>query len=340
MKVHITNVSGLAGAAGNAQQRVTDIARRYLYVNVLGIFHYPVESDTPEMLRTRLDGILAAISHGDTVIFQLPTWNDIKFDEAFAARLGNYRGVKKIFFVHDVPPLMFENTLGWLGRYIDLYNLADVLIVPSREMEEYLRSNGLKVPKIVVQRMWDFPVEIDQTIVPCFRKRINFAANVTSNYRPFVREWNHDRVELAVTANPGDYEWAKGRNIRFLGWHNNDNLLADALRKSGGFGLLWQDCPWWKEYMKLNASYKRSACLAAGLPIIVSSSTAETEMILRKNLGLVVDSLDEAVDRVASMEEGQYRKMVEDVGKFAQLIQGGYFTKKLLIDSVFRLLYD
>lgn len=46
MKVHITNVSGLAGAAGNAQQRVTDIARRYLYVNVLGIFHYPVESDT------------------------------------------------------------------------------------------------------------------------------------------------------------------------------------------------------------------------------------------------------------------------------------------------------
>ena len=92
--------------------------------------------------------------------------------------------------------------------------------------------------------------------------------------------------------------------------------------------------------MKLNASYKRSACLAAGLPNIVRRTTAETEMILRKNLGLVVDSLDEAVDRVASMEEGQYRKMVEDVGKFAQLIQGGYFTKKLLIDSVFRLLYD
>lgn len=340
MKVHITNVSGLAGAAGNAQQMVTEIAKRYFNMNVLGIFHYPVASDSPEMLRTRLDGILAAVSHGDIVIFQLPTWNDMKFDEAFAARLGNYRGVKKIFFVHDVPPLMFENTLEWLGRYIDLYNQADLLIVPSREMEEYLRSNGLKVQKTVVQRMWDFPVEIDETIVLGFRKRINFAANVTSNYRPFVREWSHDTVELAVTANPGEYDWAKGRNIRFLGWYNDDNLLADALRRSGGFGLLWQDCPWWIEYMKLNASYKRSAYLAAGIPIIVSRSTAEKEMIIRKNLGLVVDSLEEAVDRVNCMEEIQYREMVNAVGAFSRLIRGGYFTKKLLTDSILQLLYN
>ena len=292
------------------------------------------------MLRTRLDGILAAVSHGDIVIFQLPTWNDMKFDEALAARLGNYRGVKKIFFVHDVPPLMFENAIGGLKRYIDLYNQADLLIVPSREMGEYLRAKGLTVQKIVIQRMWDFLVQIDQNIVPEFRKRINFAANVTSNYRPFVREWSCDKVELAVTANPGEYEWAKGRNIRFLGWHNDDNLLADALRKSGGFGLLWQDCPWWIEYMKLNASYKRSAYLAAGIPIIVSSATAEKETILYKNLGLVVDSLDEAVEKVAGMEREQYIKMVESVGSFSQLLREGYFTRKLLTDAVFQLLCE
>lgn len=92
--------------------------------------------------------------------------------------------------------------------------------------------------------------------------------------------------------------------------------------------------------MKLNASYKRSAYLAAGLPVIVGSSTTETETIVHQNLGLVVDSPEEAVERVAHMEEGQYRKMVEDVGRFSQLIRNGYFTRKLLIDAVFQLFYD
>lgn len=340
MKVHITNIYGIGGTAAKAQQMVTEIAKRYLYYNELAIYHYPVGSDSSEMLRTRLDGIMASISHDDIVIFQLPTWNDMKFDEAFAGRLCNYRGVKKIFFVHDVPPLMFENGMGSLKRYIDLYNQADMLIVSSQKMSEFLHANGLTVSKIVIQRMWDFPVEVDQSITPPFRKRINFAANVTSIERPFVRNWNSTEVELAVTANPGEYDWAKNRNIEFIGWHNDDNLLANALRKSGGFGILWQDSPWWIEYMKLNASYKRSAYLAAGLPVIVGSSTTETETIVHQNLGLVVDSPEEAVERVAHMEEGQYRKMVEDVGRFSQLIRNGYFTRKLLIDAVFQLFYD
>lgn len=89
MKVHITNVSGMAGAAGDAQQMVAGIAKKHLHYNVLGIYRYPVESDSLEMLCTCLDGILASVSHGDIVIFQLPTWNGLEFDEALASRLGN-----------------------------------------------------------------------------------------------------------------------------------------------------------------------------------------------------------------------------------------------------------
>ena len=242
MKIHITNVYGQGGTAGKAVQMVADIAKKVLHYNELGIYRYPIESDSCEMLRTRLDGILSAISHGDIVILQLPTWNDMKFDEALATRLDNYRGVKKIFFIHDVPPLMFENGLEQLKRYVDLYNHADLLIVPSYKMGEYLRTKGLSVKKIVIQKMWDFPVVIDQTVIPEFKKRINFAANVISNYRRFVRTWNYDTVELAVTGEPGEYEWAKGRNIRFLGWYNNDNVLIDVLRKSGGFCIFLQGC--------------------------------------------------------------------------------------------------
>lgn len=92
--------------------------------------------------------------------------------------------------------------------------------------------------------------------------------------------------------------------------------------------------------MKLNANYKLSAYLAAGIPVIVGNDIAEKDTIIRKNLGLVVESLDEAVERVESMKEEQYNKMIADVGQFSDLIRGGYYVKKALIEAVFRLLYE
>ena len=69
-----------------------------------------------------------------------------------------------------------------------------------------------------------------------------------------------------------------------------------------------------------------------------SSSVADT--IRRKNLGLAVDSLEEASDQVEHMTEGQYNQMLQDVNSFGNLIRNGYFAKKLLTDAVFNLLYE
>ena len=340
VKIHITNLYGIGGTSGKAQQMVAEIAKRNLHYNELGIYKYPMSSDTPDMLRTRLDGIVASVSHGDIVIFQLPTWNSLRFDETFVSHFNGYRRLKKIFFIHDIPPLMEKKILNELDQYIIFFNRADLIILPSQNMADFLRAKGLTVQKIVIQKMWDAPMDIDFTKKPAFRKRINFAANVVLVPRPFVQNWNNDRVELAVTADPGQYDWAKDRNIRFIGWFNHENPLADALRKSGGFGLLWHDNPVWKEYMKYNVGCKIGTYLGAGLPIIVHNSTSVADTIRRKNLGLTVDSLEEAVDQVEHMTEDQYNQMAQNVDSFGNLIRNGYFAKKLLTDSVFHLLYD
>ena len=101
----------------------------------------------------------------------------------------------------------------------------------------------------------------------------------------------------------------------------------------------WSENEYWKEYTKLNACSKLGLYLAAGLPVIVHNSIPEASTILLKNLGLAVESLDEAVEKIECMRKEEYDQMVRDVGQYGELIRGGFFTKKVLIDAVFNLLF-
>lgn len=342
MRVHITTIHGMryTDTALKAQNRAVRIAQEYLHYNELGIYKYPVHTDSHQMLMARLDGINASISNGDIVVFQFPTWNALEFDEALLKRLKLYKGLRIIIWVHDMQSLMFESNRYLLKRQIEILNQANLLILPSQNMADFLRSEGLTVEKIVLQKMWDFPVTVDYIFTPKFKKIINFAGRpIPKTHKwDFLKEWNYKAVELRITGEKED--WAQGKNISFMGWFNDDTLMVNALRKSGGFGLLWSEDPYWCEYMKLNANYKLSAYLAAGIPVVVNSCIAEKDTIVRKNLGLVVDSLDEAVERIANMSEEEYNKMVADVAVFSELIRQGYFTKKVLTDAVYKLLYD
>lgn len=340
LRAHITNLYGLhlTNTAQKAQHRIAKVAVENLGFNELGIYRYDVSVDSPEMLRTRLDGIISSVEFGDIAILQYPMWNLPSFDETLLDLLSCYKGLKKVVFVHDMWSLTSESHRFILKREVGILNRADLVILPSRQMEDFLRSEGLTVKKTVIQRMWDFPVTIDSLVRPKFGRVINFAGNVMEPKFVFAREWNYDEVELRVTAK--DADWAQGNNIRFLGWFTDDTLLVNALRCSGGFGLLWSEDFYWREYMKMNACYKLSAYLAAGIPVIVWSEIPEKDTIIRKNLGLAVDSLDEAVEKVSAMTQEEYDKMVDDVAVFSELVRGSYFAKKILTDAVFQLLHD
>lgn len=206
-------------------------------------------------------------------------------------------------------------------------------------MVDYLRTEGMTVEKTVIQKMWDCMVSVDETIKPQLKKVINFAGNPNIDPKfAFIQKWDCNDIQMKVTVDDGD--WAQGKNVIFLGWFNNDNLLVNALRRSGGFGLLWSEDSSCREYMKLNANYKLSVYLAAGIPVIVPDDIAEKDTIIHKNLGIVVNSLDEAVERVRCMKEEEYNSMAENVDRFSYLLRNGYFTKKVLTDAVFRLIQE
>ncbi len=239
-------------------------------------------------------------------------------------------------FIHDIPAFMMESQKFSLPHYINIYNQADAVIVPTTNALNILQEAGLKVKKIVIQDFWDHPMKIDTGYKPVFNKTINFAGNPKKF--GFVKKWNSSRVELAVTSNKE--EWMLGKNIKALGWYHLDEELATALRHNGGFGLHWATDDYWSKYMTMNTSYKLSLYLAAGLPVVIPSYISQKDKIIEKNLGIVADSLDDAIEQICSMDESTYYGMVDSIDEFAKLIREGFFTKKAVAEAIFKLFYE
>lgn len=337
MTVHITDLHGMAysSVAQIAQNMVTRIATNELNFDPFTIYFYSWPDEPGDVISARFDGIIAALQDGDTVIVQSPSWHTIEWDQKFFDRISIYHNIKKIIFVEDIPPLMFESKKYMLPQYIDYYNKADVLILASRKLYDYLRVHGLKPKKYVIQHMWDHISQVNPYIIPKNNKVINFAGDPKKF--DFVKDWKSDKVKLNVYSEP--LEGVNNPNITFTHWQD-DPVLINSLRQAGGFGLVWSEEPHWLKYMKLNASYKLSTYLAAGIPLIVNSDTPEKDTIVNKHLGIIADSIDEAVEKVEKMSDMQYNQMKDSIDQFAKLIRGGYFTKRALIEAVFKAQYE
>ncbi|HFR3767091.1 sugar transferase [Streptococcus suis] len=328
MRVYITNLNGHAASstAQIGQNMVTDLAIELGY-REMGIYSYNMATDSPSELSKRLDGIVAGLSHGDVVIFQTPTWNSTEFDERLMAKLKVYQ-IKLVIFIHDVVPLMFESNYYLMKRIISYYNMADVLIAPSQRMIDLLRKEGLTVKKTLVQGMWDHPTKTPQ-LPATFQPLIHFPGSPARF--GFIKQWNYS-IKLTVYSNEeGEYP----EQVTRVPYRPDEQLLLEMSR--GGFGLVWMD-DHDKGYQELYCPYKLGTFLAAGIPVIVQRGIANQEIIEANGLGLVVDSLDEAVEKIQTMTPADYQEFVTRVRSFNPLLRQGYFTKKLLVDAVFNAL--
>lgn len=330
MKLFITCLNGLGGPAQAAQEIVSNVAHQLGFRN-MGVYFYDSSTESFESLSARYDGIIASITRGDVVFFQHPTWNQLKFEEGLIRRIKTYGG-RVVIVVHDVEPLMIESSRFMLMNVIEIFNSAEVLVVPSYAMKHFLQDNGIrKNMKFVVQELWDYPTEMRFPREPEFKKEIHFAGKPSKFL--FPQRWNYNVRLKVYTA-----EQCARENVQVMGWMEPDNLLLELAK--GGFGLVWYGDEYWHQYMKYNNTMKLSTYLAAGIPVIVPRGISNQYLIERNRLGIVVDSLDEAVEKVESMEEAEYREYVRHVRCFAPLIRNGYFIKKFLIDTIQILLRE
>ena len=328
MKAFITCINGMGGAAKEAQDMVADVARQLSFRD-MSIFIYDSREESEESLSSRYDGIIAGISHGDVVFIQYPTWNHIRFEEGLIRRVKAYGG-RIVIVVHDIEALMIESSRFMLGYMIALLNSAEVLVVPSYAMIDFLRDNGIREDmKFVVQELWDYTTDLHFPQDPKLQREIHFAGNPSKFL--FPQQWNFD-VPLKVYTS----EQCTGENVRRMGRMERAGLLLELSK--GGFGLVWYGNEYWHEYMKYNNTIKLSTYLAAGIPVIVPRGISNQYLIEGNHLGFVVDGLGEATERVKKMQEAEYQEYVRHVRSFAPLIRSGYFIKRFLINAMHVLL--
>lgn len=332
MRIHVTNVYGFSirSTVLQSQHEVVDILKD-LCDSEIGLFRYYNEEEPRNELSSRLDGIIARLNAGDIVIFQSPTWNGVDWDNALVDKIKLYGG-RVVFFIQDVPPIQFENNYFLMPYFIDMYNKAEVVVVPSEKMYQRLVEEGLTVKKYVVQKMWDFNVHMDLH-TPSFEKKLYFLGDVSRF--PFFQNWQYDTPLHVFGNHKPDYDYSK---VHFGGWLNKTELLLELSK--GGFGLVWgnQENPKDElDYYKMNCSYKLASYLSAGIPVIVPDYLSNADFVKENNIGFVVSSLEEADKVIQECSEKKYSEMLSSVKNVQYLINNGYFTKKLFVDSLMKL---
>ena len=91
--------------------------------------------------------------------------------------------------------------------------------------------------------------------------------------------------------------------------------LPGVLR--GSFGVVWDGASTatgqgaYGAYMLLNAPHKLSLYLAAGMPVVVWSGSAQADWVRRTGTGLVLDRLTDLPQVISALTEDTYQAMVQ-----------------------------
>lgn len=303
MNTYVTRINGLPSTdmTQYLQNMVAELAHQ-LGCREMGIYRYSADRESTESRNGRLDGIIAGISAGDVVICQFPTGNGLKFERDLVMRLKAY-GARIGIFIQGIEHFEGEGSGSIPQGPVELYNLAEILIVPSLSMWRLLLKNGIKKDmKYVIQEMWDYVTDRCSFGTPNFKKEI-----------PFI---GHERFE-------GLEEW---------GGRKPDELWSESVK--GGWGLVWHKEKTHHEDLNYLLSLSLARYLSMGIPVIVPAGISNQSLIEKNGLGIVAKSLEDASKAVESMKKTEYQEYSRCVEQFAPALRNGFYTRKCLIEAM------
>ena len=330
MKINITYITGVGGAAADAMAQTARVAQE-MGCHGFGIYNNPGYVENEGDRRIRVDGIIASMAWNDVTIFQFPTWCYHPFDMTLMEQLKLY-GKHTIVFVHDIYALLIdeltpEERIQRLAGEIAVLNQADLLILASEKLHHRLQESGLINTNVMYQTIWDYITDY------CPEKheqihRMIFTGNDDLSFyegNTPIHQFCYDEPQKT-----------EHTNVEYKGYMESSDLLHEMAH--GGFGLVYANDELFYRYDCMNQPYKLGVYLASGIPVIVRKGCVHEQFIRNHGLGFVVESLDEADELVNSITDEEYNKLYDNIKPIQKLITSGFYTRRLLSDAIIEVM--
>lgn len=317
-----------SGATFKARNDISIFAEQ-MGLRRLPIFRYNSAFENSDAIHARIDGITAGVKRGDTVYYQFPTYNGVRFENFFVDHMI-IRGINMVALVHDIEFLRFptNNTLN----EIDYLNKFNIVIVHNQHMANVLHENGV-VSQMVNLNMFDYHINTVLADRDSVEKQVIVAGSL--NKALYLKDWQYDLPIVAYGIQP---EFSFSPLVDYRGSLSPDEIVQ---KLPSGFGLSWDtntsSYENSEDYSKYNNPHKASLYLSSGLPIVVKKGTAIASIVTTYNLGLVIDSLDNLEDALQNITHDELLDLMVQVNHFRKLLMSGYFTKKAIMNAEFQL---
>lgn len=268
---------------------------------------------------------LENVNKDSMIVYQYPSYSRVLGEKLI--KEAKKKSNKITIVTHDVESLrLYRNSPKDIKRELDFFKKFDFIISHNKKMSNWLIENGIEVP-IKELEIFDYLNSCAKGTAE-LNKPIVFAGNLGKS--KFLERIKVKKKFEICGIEPSD---VYPQNITYKGAFSPDSLGQNL---DGSFGLIWDGNSTEKcdgltgEYMKYNNPHKASLYLSLGIPVIIWREAALAEVVKKKNLGILVDNLDDLDNVLANISENEYNKLKTNALEISQKISEGYFIKQAL----------
>lgn len=235
--------------------------------------------------------------------------------------------IRLTLLLHDLNSLRAEGVNEDIE--IKLLSFAEHIIVHTDSMKRFLIQKGVSDSKLSILTTFDYLTN-DKFCRRTYSNNVVFAGNLKKS--TFLKKIPSDCFGINFNC----YGLPSGiipEYLTYKGSFSPDNVSVIE----GSWGLVWDGdsivtCRGsYGEYLKINSPHKISLYIVAGLPIIIWKDAALAQYIIKNNLGITIDSLEDIPTAISKISNEAYKDMLKALEMEADTLKsGGHLSKHLV----------
>ena len=253
------------------------------------------------------------IPKGSTILYQYPDFHPLSMlFVMFFLRMP----ISAI--IHDINSLRNSGHIIWYER--QLLKRFNCLIVHTTAMENFLKNDcNIVNVKYYVLNAFPYLAEVD-TNGRENEPNVCFAGNIDkSKFLPDFFALN-TKIKINLYGNKKNTDVSMFKNVSYNGYFSPNNVIG----LKGSWGLVWDGdtvntCSGLMgNYHKIIAPHKFSLFVVSGMPVVVWSKSAMSDLVKQKKIGICVDSISNLFEVLISISDAEYKQYQLNIIKYAK----------------------